>query len=107
MYIYIYIYTTTTTTTNNNNNDNNTNDKRTLKTTSQTQASSSVSAEQPAKNPPWVTANCIYLSPERLRDFLGTPVNFVFPNMPGRTLFRSGKIHYFRSGPVSVDPSCP
>ena len=39
----------------------------------------------------------------------GTPVDFIFPKMPGHTFFSTPAtlINYFRSGPISVDPICP
>ena len=49
-----------------------------------------------------VTANFMFLT----EILFGTPV-IVFPKMLGRTFFQSGKIHYFCSGPVGVDPMCP
>ena len=38
---------------------------------------------------------------------MGTPADSVLPDVPGLTLSQSGLIHYFCSGPMSVDPICP
>ena len=38
---------------------------------------------------------------------VGTPINCVFPKMPGVPFLQSVKIKCFCSGPISVDPICP
>ena len=53
----------------------------------------------------WGHCKCNVLFTEIL---VATPVECVFPNMPGQHLLSNLAIAtYFCSGPISVDPICP
>ena len=53
-----------------------------------------------------VTANFMFFDKGTFWVLLS--IYFYLPEVPGRTFFhQSVEIHYFCSGPISVDPVCP